>query len=43
MESGVSQMSRMNKQKKQALGVLGYIALFLAGFVFHEQILGMFG
>ena len=33
----------MNKQRKQALGVVAYIALFLIGFVFHEQILGLFG
>lgn len=33
----------MNKQQKQALSALGYVALFIIGFVFHEQILGMFG
>jgi len=33
----------MNRQRKQALGVITYIAVFVTGFVFHEQILGIFG
>lgn len=33
----------MNNQRRQALGFLGYVALFVVGFIFHEQILGLVG
>ena len=33
----------MNKQKKQALIALWYVAALVIGFVFSEQILGVFG